>query len=65
MLKFTPEMLRKLADDIERNKKYHNMCGYVQLTVMEKPNGKRTAQFEQPCMYAECFSTYYRYEDDE
>lgn len=64
MIKFTPEMLRQLADDIERNKKYRNKCGYVNLTIEEKPNGKHTAQFEQPSVYAECFSTFFRYEEN-
>lgn len=65
MIKFTPDMLRRLADDIEKNNKYHNKRGYVELTIKEHPSGKQYAEFEQPCIYAECFGTFYRYEDDE
>ncbi len=63
MIKFTPEMLRKLADDIEHNHKYHNKCNYVELSIKHHANGKEYAEFEQPCVYAECFSTFHRFDE--
>lgn len=63
MIKLTADDLRQLADRIENREKYGNMCGVVYLTIKEHPNGRKYAQFEQPCQYAECFSTFYRYEE--
>lgn len=63
MIRFTSEDLRRLADRIDNGEKYGSMCGVVYLTVEEHPNGRRFAEFEQPCQYAECNSTFYRFEE--
>lgn len=60
MVKITPEYLRWLADTIEQKEKYGCMCGCVYLTMHKYPSGKEYAEFEQPCGYAECTSSYYR-----
>ena len=62
MIKLTADQLRELADRIDNESKYHNMCGYVIATIERHPNGREYLQFEQPCGYAECFSTYYTYD---
>ena len=63
MLKFTSEELRKLADIIDNEHKYHNKRGYVILTIKEYPSGKKYAEFEQPSDYAECSSAYHTYNE--
>jgi len=39
------------------------MCGAVYLSIKEHPNGRKFAEFEQPCAYAECNSNFYRFEE--
>ena len=63
IITFTSDDLRKLADKMDDREKYDNMCGRVILTVGEYPNGRKYAQFEQPCQYAECFSTFYTFDE--
>lgn len=65
MIKMTVEDLRHLADMVENREKYGNMCGVVYLTIKQHPNGRKYAEFEQPCGYAECNSNYYRFEEKE
>jgi hypothetical protein len=60
MLMFTPEELRRLADQIENEHKYYNGENYVLLTVEKLLSGADQAEFEQPCIYRECSSRYYR-----
>lgn len=63
MIRFTSEDLHRLADAIDNREKYENMCGVVYLSIKERPNGRRFAEFEQPCAYAECNSNFYRFEE--
>lgn len=63
MIRFTSEDLRRLADAIDNREKYDNMCGVVYLSIEEYPNGRRFAEFEQPCAYAECNSYFYRFKE--
>lgn len=63
MIKFTPEILRILADTIEQRSKYDSMCGAVYLTVETNGTGKEVATFEQPCQYKECNSYFYRFSE--
>lgn len=65
MIKFTSDELRKLADAIDNNHKYHCKCGIVYVSIQEHPNGRKYLEFEQPSDYAECSSEYYRFDDDE
>lgn len=60
---FTSDQLRELADKMDDREKYDNMCSWVFLTIGEYPNGRKYAQFEQPCQYAECFSTFYTFDE--
>ena len=60
MIRFTSDDLRRIADAIDNGEKYGNMCGVVYLNIKEYPNGQKFAEFEQPCQYAECNSTFYR-----
>jgi len=62
-IKFTSEDLRRLADIMDNNTKYDNMCGVAYLSIKEYPNGRQYAEFEQPCSYADCNSSYYRFEE--
>lgn len=62
-IRFTSEDLRRLADSIDNREKFGNMCGVVYLTIEQHPNGRKFAQFEQPCGYAECNSTIYTFEE--
>lgn len=62
MIRMTAEELRSLADKIENQEKYGNMCGVVYVTIKHHPNGREFLEFEQPCSYADCNSNYYRYD---
>lgn len=63
MIRFTSEDLRQLADKIDENKRYHDMCEVVYLTICEHPNGKQYARFEQPNGYPDCNSIYYNFDE--
>lgn len=62
MIRMTAEELRSLADKIENQEKYGNMCGVVYVTIKHHFNGREFLEFEQPCSYADCNSNYYRYD---
>lgn len=62
MLIFTSEELRELADRIDNIKKYHCGQGYVSVSIGSHSNGRKYIEFEQPSIYAECNSTYFRYD---
>lgn len=62
-IKFTSKDLRRLADAIDNREKYDNMKGVVYLTIKAYPNGRKFAEFEQPCVYAECSSNFYRFKE--
>jgi hypothetical protein len=58
----TLEQIERLAQEIKNHRDYG--CGEprVLVSIDEHPNGRPFVQFEQPCEYSECNSTYYRYE---
>ena len=61
MVRMTADDLRRLADMVENRERYNNMCGVVYASIKYHPNGLEFLEFEQPCSYAECDSSYYRY----
>ena len=63
MITFTSEELRQLADRIDNAAQYRNLKSYVILEIKKHPNGRSYAEFEQPCHYAECFSSCYKYNE--
>ena len=56
------EELRRMVDMIENQQKYHSMTGVAYVSVKHHPNGRPILEFEQTCGYAECSSTFYRFD---
>lgn len=65
MIKITSDDLRYIADMIDCRSVYDNMCGAVYLSIEKQSNGKSVAVFEQPCVYKECNSYFYRIGEDD
>lgn len=64
MITMTAKQLRDLADRVDNEVKHGNGAGFVSVSIKGWPNGRKYLEFEQPCVYAECFSTFYRYDEE-
>lgn len=62
MVKMTLEQLRRLVETLESQEKYSSMLGMVYVSMKQHPNGREFLEFEQPCGYSDCSSSYHRYE---
>jgi hypothetical protein len=60
-VKITLEHLERLLKQAKNEAEYSDMRKALYVSIKELPNGDTELQFEQPCQYAECNSTYYRY----
>lgn len=61
-VKITLEELERMVRRLKNEAEYGDMESYVIVTEERHPNGRRYIQFEQPCYYAECNSSYERFE---
>lgn len=61
-VKMTVEQLESLVSRVKNQVEYGDMNSYVLVSVGEHPNGCKFIEFEQPCVYAECNSSYHRYD---
>ena len=59
MIKITIDQLEDMVNYLKRNVEYNNMMPYVIVSIDKMSNGKEAIEFEQPCYYAECFSSYW------
>lgn len=55
----TPDYLRRLADKIENEHKYHDHKMFAVLKIRKQSNGTERIILEQESSYPECNSTYY------
>lgn len=60
--RLTLEQLKLLVNRLENRTKHGDMQPVVTVSIGKHPNGSEYLEFEQPCYYAECNSTYYRYD---
>jgi hypothetical protein len=61
-VKITIEELEILVKRLRREVEHGSMKPYVMVTAGKHPNGREYIQFEQPCYYAECNSSYKRFD---
>lgn len=61
-IRISVDQLREMVERMENEQRYHNMCGIVYATIQHHPNGNPILEFEQPCSYADCNSTFYRFD---
>ena len=61
-IKITIEELERMVERLKNKAEYGNMESYVIVTEEQHPNGRKYIQFEQPCYYAECNSSYERFD---
>lgn len=63
MIKMSIEQLKELVERLENRRDYGSMTNKVIITINKHPNGREYLEFEQPCTYPDCNSTYHRYEE--
>jgi hypothetical protein len=61
-VKITIEQLERMVERLKIKAVYCYMESYVIVTEAQHPNGRKYIQFEQPCCYAECNSSYDRFD---
>ena len=61
-LQITIDELERMVERLKNKAEYGNMKSYVIVTEEQYPNGSKYLQFEQPCYYAECNSSYERFD---
>lgn len=61
-IKITIEELERMVERLKNKAAHGNMESYVIVTAEQHPNGIKYIQFEQPCCYAECNSSYERFD---
>jgi hypothetical protein len=61
-IKITIEELERMVERLKNKAEHGNMESYVIVTEEQHPNGRKYIQFEQPCYYAECNSSYERFD---
>ena len=60
-IKITLEELERMIERLKKEAEHGDMESYVIVTEEQHPNGRKYIQFEQPCCYAECNSSYERF----
>lgn len=63
-VKLTLQQLEKLLEMAKNQAEFHDMRSSLLVAIDEMPNGEQFLEFEQPCQWPECNSTYYRYSSD-
>ena len=61
-VKITIEQLERMVERLKNKVDYSSMKTYVIVTEGQHPNGIKYIQFEQPCCYADCNSSYERFD---
>lgn len=62
--KFSIGELEQLITTLKTNVNHRSACSAIYISVIELPDGSHEIQFEQPCCYSECTSSYYRYHEN-
>lgn len=62
-VKLTLEQLENLLEAAKNEAEYHDMRDVLFVSINQLPNGKQELEFEQPCQWTECNSSYHRFTD--
>jgi hypothetical protein len=62
MIRLTLGQLEGLLGEAKRQREFNAGFEYLKVRIYDKKNGVSILEFEQPCEYPECNSTFYTYE---
>jgi hypothetical protein len=61
-VKMSIEQLEQLVSFLKNRQEHGNMKPFVLVGMSKHPNGSAFVEFEQPCEYHDCNSSYHRYD---